>query len=124
MGHAWMGKLELDLAERAGLNVARSDLAQVGGRHVLVVDRFDRGDGLRTGFTSALTMLEASDGEQRSYLEIAEVIERHSSRAVADLRELYRRIVFSILPETPTITCAITASCGIAAAGFCRPPTT
>ncbi len=55
--------------------------------------RFDRSDGLRTGFTSALTMLEASDGEQRSYLEIAEVIERHSSRAVADLRELYRRIV-------------------------------
>jgi serine/threonine-protein kinase HipA len=90
-------KLELDLAERAGLNVARSELAQVGGRHVLVVDRFDRGDGLRTGFTSALTMLEASDGEQRSYLEIAEIIERQSSRAVADLRELYRRIVFSIL---------------------------
>ena len=90
-------KLELDLAERAGLNVARSDLAQVGGRHVLVVDRFDRSDGLRTGFTSALTMLEASDGEQRSYLEIAEVIERHSNRAAADLRELYRRIVFSIL---------------------------
>ncbi len=38
-------KLELDLAERAGLNVARSDLAQVGGRHVLVVDRFDRSEG-------------------------------------------------------------------------------
>jgi len=90
-------KLELDLAERAGLNVARSELAQVGGRHVLVVDRFDRSDGLRTGFTSALTMLEASDGEQRSYLEIAEVIERQSNRATADLRELYRRIVFSIL---------------------------
>ena len=64
---------------------------------MLVVDRFDRSNGLRTGFTSALTMLEASDGEQRSYLEIAEVIERHSSRVAADLRELYRRIVFSIL---------------------------
>jgi len=69
----------------------------VGGRHVLVVDRFDRSDGMRTGFISALTMLEASDGEQRSYLEIAEVIERHSSRAAADLRELCRRIVFSVL---------------------------
>lgn len=90
-------KLELDLAERAGLAVTRSELAQVGGRHVLVVDRFDRSNGPRTGFTSAPTMLEAADREQRSYLEIAEVIERHSSRATADLRELCRRIVFSIL---------------------------
>jgi serine/threonine-protein kinase HipA len=47
------------------------------GGNVLIVDRFDRCDGKRTGFTSALTMLEATDGEQRSYLEIAEV-ERHS----------------------------------------------
>lgn len=31
-------------------------------------------------FASALTMLEATDGEQRSYLEIAEVIERYSVR--------------------------------------------
>lgn len=42
-------------------------------------------------------MLEATDGEQRSYLEIAEVIERHSPKANADLRELYGRIIFSIL---------------------------
>lgn len=42
-------------------------------------------------------MLEAADGEQRSYLEIAEVIERHSPSPTADLRELYRRIIFSIL---------------------------
>lgn len=42
-------------------------------------------------------MLEAIDGEPRSYLEIAEVIERLSPRADADLRELFRRLVFSIL---------------------------
>jgi serine/threonine-protein kinase HipA len=90
-------ELELGLARRAGIDVAESELVQVGGRRVLVVDRFDRQDGQRTGFASALTMLEAADGERRSYLEIAEVIERHSSRPAADLRELYRRIVFSIL---------------------------
>ena len=56
------------------------------GRHVLIVDRFDRHDGNRTGFTSALTLLEASDGDQRSYLEIAEVIELNSPRPTADLR--------------------------------------
>ncbi len=90
-------KVELNLARRAGLNAAESELVQVGGRHVLVVDRFDREDGQRIGFVSALTMLEASDGEQRSYLEIADVIERHSGQPEADLHELYRRIVFSIL---------------------------
>lgn len=66
-------------------------------RRVLIVDRFDRRDAGRIGFTSALTMLEASDGDQRSYLEIAEAIELHSPRPAADLRELYRRVIFSIL---------------------------
>ena len=44
-----------------------------------------------------MTMLEASDGDQRSYLEIAEVIEERSTAATADLRQLWRRIAFSIL---------------------------
>jgi serine/threonine-protein kinase HipA len=69
----------------------------VAGRHVLVVNRFDRTSGQRIGFASALTMLEAADGEQRSYLEIAEVIERQSPSPTFDLLELYRRIIFSIL---------------------------
>jgi serine/threonine-protein kinase HipA len=90
-------QLEMRLARRAGLNVARTELTPVAGRNVLIIDRFDRHNGRRIGFVSALTMLEATDGEQRSYLEIAEVIERHSSRANADLRELYRRVIFSIL---------------------------
>jgi serine/threonine-protein kinase HipA len=44
-----------------------------------------------------MTMLEASDGDQRSYLEIAEVIEERSTAATADLHQLWRRIAFSIL---------------------------
>ena len=93
---AWE-EVQLRLARRAGLTVAESELLPIAGRHVLLVDRFDRQRGHRIGFASALTMLEASDGEQRSYLEIGEVIERYSPRADADLRELYRRIIFSIL---------------------------
>lgn len=88
---------QLRLARRAGLTVAESELLPVAGRHVLLLNRFDRIDGRRIGFASALTMLEATDGNQRSYLEIAEVIERYSPRAGADLRELYRRVMFSIL---------------------------
>jgi serine/threonine-protein kinase HipA len=90
-------ELELRLARRSGLKVSDSELTEVAGRHILVVHRFDRLAGRRVGFASALTLLEATDGEQRSYLEIADVIERHSPAATSDLRELYRRIVFSIL---------------------------
>jgi serine/threonine-protein kinase HipA len=64
---------------------------------VLVVERFDRDASRRIGYVSAMTMLEAKDGDQRSYLEIAEVIEAQSPRASDDLRELWRRIAFSIL---------------------------
>jgi serine/threonine-protein kinase HipA len=90
-------EVELRLARRAGIDVAASELVQIAGRHVLVVDRFDRQGGKRTGFASALTMLEAADGEQHSYLEIADTIERHSPRPTADLQELYRRVLFSVL---------------------------
>jgi serine/threonine-protein kinase HipA len=90
-------EVELRLARRAGIDVAASELVQVAGRRVLVVDRFDRQGGKRTGFASALTMLEAADGDQHSYLEIADTIERHSPRPTADLQELYRRILFSVL---------------------------
>lgn len=46
---------------------------------------------------SAMTLLEAADGDDRSYVEIAEAIEEHSPEAAADLRELWRRMVFSRL---------------------------
>jgi len=90
-------EVELRLARRSGLTASDSRLSTVAGRHVLIVHRFDRPAGRRVGFASALTMLEATDGEQRSYLEIAEVIERHSPTPTSDLRELYRRIIFNIL---------------------------
>jgi serine/threonine-protein kinase HipA len=88
---------QLRLARLAGISVASSELLPIAGRHVLLVDRFDRNGGRRIGFVSALTMLEARDGERRSYLEIADLIERHSPRTEADLRELYRRVIFSVL---------------------------
>src|SRR5665647_260937 len=73
---AWE-KVALDLAERAGIDVPASRLLDLAGRHVLVVDRFDRtADHRRIGYVSAMTMLEAADGDQRSYLEIADVVEQ------------------------------------------------
>ncbi|MDN5764855.1 MAG: type II toxin-antitoxin system HipA family toxin [Humibacillus sp.] len=99
---AWE-KVALDLAAQAGVTVAASTLLSLAGRSVLVVDRFDRtsdadgGSAGRVGYVSAMTMLQATDGEQGSYLEMAEAIETRSSHATVDLRQLWRRVVFSIL---------------------------
>jgi serine/threonine-protein kinase HipA len=87
----------LALARTAGVVVPRYALHPIEGKPVLIVDRFDRKDGLRVGYVSAMTMLEAADGEQGSYLDVAEVIERNSPNAAEDLRQLWRRIAFSIL---------------------------
>lgn len=93
---AWE-KVALDLARAAGIRVPDSTLLRVAGRSVLVLDRFDRRGDVRIGYVSALTMLEAADGEQRSYLDIAAIIEQHSTDTTQELRELWRRIAFSVL---------------------------
>jgi serine/threonine-protein kinase HipA len=87
----------LTLARDAGLQVPRFELHRIDGKAVLVVERFDRERQMRLGYVSAMTMLEATDGQQGTYLEIAEAIEDRGACALADLRELWRRIVFSRL---------------------------
>jgi serine/threonine-protein kinase HipA len=47
---------------------------------------------------SGMTALDATDhGDQRSYLELAEVLRKEGSKPEADLEQLWRRIVFNIL---------------------------
>jgi serine/threonine-protein kinase HipA len=87
----------LELARRAGVEVPDFRLIEVSDRPVLIVDRFDRGGDLRISYVSAMTMLEATDRDQGSYLEIADVIETRSPAANEDLAQLWRRIAFSIL---------------------------
>jgi serine/threonine-protein kinase HipA len=89
--------ITLRLAREAGLTVADSELQAIAGRSVLIVDRFDRKGEERTGYVSAMTLLEAKDGDSRTYLDLVEVIEEESDRVTADLGELWRRIAFSIL---------------------------
>ena len=94
---AWE-KVALDLAEAAGIQVPDSELLHLAGRSVLVVNRFDRTPGgERLGYASAMTMLDATDGEQRTYLDIADVIEQVSTQATSELHQLWRRLVFTIL---------------------------
>lgn len=87
----------LRLAGLAGIRAVQAGLHRVDGRSVLIVSRFDRVGRRRVGYMSAMTMLELDDGDQASYLDIAERIEEHSPRAAADLEELWRRMVFSVL---------------------------
>ncbi len=92
---AWES-IALGLAAEAGIDVPAFSLHRIAGKSVLIVDRFDRAGELRIGYVSAMTMLEASDGDQGSYLEIADVIERQSPTAARDLSELWRRIAFMV----------------------------
>jgi len=93
---AWE-KVALDLAAAAQVVVPPSRLVAVGGRDVLVVERFDRRGADRLGYVSAMTMLEATDGDRATYLDIAEVVEQVSPRAREDLHQLWRRVVLGAL---------------------------
>jgi serine/threonine-protein kinase HipA len=97
MGRRRWEAVALPLTRVAGLGVPQFRPHEIAGRPVLVVRRFDRDTGGRVGYVSAMTMLEAKDGAEGSYVEIAEVIEEHSPAASADLGELWRRTVFSRL---------------------------
>lgn len=85
----------LDLAEAAGVRVSRRRLIRVEGRHVLLLDRFDR-DPARIGYMSAMTVLELHDGDQSDYSDIADRLAEVSAQASADARELFRRVAVSV----------------------------
>jgi serine/threonine-protein kinase HipA len=92
----WEG-VAMNLAQMAGMDVASWTVERVKGRTVLLMQRFDRAGEVRIPFLSAMSLLEAVDGEHRSYMEIADALRVHSASATADLRELWRRVVFTVL---------------------------
>jgi serine/threonine-protein kinase HipA len=61
------------------------------------LQRFDRAEGIRLPFVSAMSMLGAADNEAHSYLEIAEAVRQYGAAANEDLQQLWRRIVFNVL---------------------------
>lgn len=91
-------KIASDLAAQARIRVAATKIEKVRQRAVLVTHRFDRERGRRIPFLSAMAMIGARDGdEDHSYLEIADAIRQHGESVDADLRELWRRMVFNVL---------------------------
>jgi len=93
---AWE-KTALDLAAKSGIRVPRCRLTKIQGRSVLLLERFDRRDGRRVAYISAMTLLEAQDGDAHDYAEIAETLSDVGAVTTEDLRELWRRIAFSVL---------------------------
>ena len=90
--------LALKLAQRAGIQAAESRVVQLADIPVALIYRFDRQpDGGRIPYQSAATMLQASRDDERSYMEIAEVIRRHALDPIADLQQLWRRLIFNLL---------------------------
>ena len=88
----------LALAKRAGISVPAWRLEAILRKPVLMLRRFDRGRDERIPFMSALTPLQGSDNQARSYLDIlVDAIRRGGSQVDADLRQLWRRVVFNVL---------------------------
>jgi serine/threonine-protein kinase HipA len=93
----------MELAARAGLDVARVELTSSLGKDVLLVERFDRVSGpvgeQRMAVVSALTMLGLDEMQARyaSYADLAQLVRERFSEPKATLRELFGRIVFNVL---------------------------
>jgi serine/threonine-protein kinase HipA len=90
----------MELARRAGLNVAAVALTQALGKDVLLIDRFDRpAAGGRRAMVSALTILGLDEVGARyaSYADLAQVIRSRFTDPLPTLRELFSRITFNIL---------------------------
>jgi len=112
-GHFWIAKFtsELDtkpieraevatlkLAEACGLHVAHARLELSGSDHpIALIQRFDRRGAARIPYMSARTALQWESSEGGFYTDLVDVIRQISSDPLADLRELWRRIVFTIL---------------------------
>ena len=93
----------LRLAQKCGISVAEHRIADVGGRDVLLVRRFDR-ERTEKGYqrhrmVSSLTLLQTDDSPTSrrdwSYILFADELRRVSRVPEADLRELFARMCFN-----------------------------
>jgi len=69
-------------------------------QHTFLTHRFDRKGNERIHFASAMTLLGYKDGHDHaqggSYLELVELLERYGADPTEDIREMWKRIVFSV----------------------------
>jgi serine/threonine-protein kinase HipA len=93
--------LAYQLATKAGIEMAPCHMERILGKHhTFFTKRFDRENGERIHFASAMTMTGNNEDtirdNQASYLDIAEFISNHGANIEANLHQLWRRIIFNI----------------------------
>lgn len=89
----------LDLCASCGIETTEHRLERFGKNAALVVERFDREngkfDGTRIPYMSAMTLLEANDGERMSYFDL--LIKMQQELGTRDTHQMLRRICFSYI---------------------------
>lgn len=90
----------MELARRVGLDVPMTEVTEVLGHDVLLVDRFDRPEGgrQRRMLVSALTILnlDVMMARYATYYDLADAIRSRFAEPRRTLRELFSRITFNI----------------------------
>ncbi|MCD6543289.1 MAG: HipA domain-containing protein [Flavobacteriaceae bacterium] len=93
--------LAYKLALKAGIDMAPSKIEKIANPfHTFFTKRFDRDDGERIHFASAMTMTGNNEDtikdKPASYLELAEFIQNYGANIEENLHQLWRRIIFNI----------------------------
>lgn len=91
--------LAMHLAAKAGIKVARARVELINGTAVAIIRRFDRtDDGGRIPYISAATMLQSDGrGSTHAYTELVDALLQEGANPIADMHELWRRLVFNFL---------------------------
>jgi serine/threonine-protein kinase HipA len=89
--------LALTLAQKAGIRVAAHRLETVNGKGVSIITRFDRVGARRIPFLSGSSLLALPQDEPGAYTLLADGIRQFGYDTAVELRELWRRLIFSLL---------------------------
>lgn len=87
------------LALKAGIKVPPAKLLRLNNDfQTFCVQRFDRVDGARRFYASAMTLLDKDQSEGSSYLELAQLIRTRgvAAHVESDLEQLFRRVAFNV----------------------------
>ncbi len=87
------------LAVKAKVDVPPAKIVRLNsGFHTFCVKRFDRAEGARRFYASAMTLLRKGQSEGTSYLELAQFLRARGDpeHVDADLEQLFRRVAFNV----------------------------
>jgi len=96
-----LGIFSIQLAIKAGIEMSPCRIEKIAGKHnTFFTKRFDRENGERIHFASAMTITGNNEDtikdNQASYLDIAMFISNYGANIEANLHQLWRRIIFNI----------------------------